>query len=115
MRGMAILLGFHLLGTLLKMWLHIPLPSNVIGLILFTSALFLGWIKLSWVEAEAQFLLDHMMVFFAPFIVGTIVFWPMIKAHALSIVASLVVSSFVVLLVTGWVTRLLGDGKGGAS
>jgi holin-like protein len=112
MRGLAILLGFHLMGMLLKMWLHVPLPPNVIGLILFTCCLFLGWVRLEWVEDAAQLLLRHMMLFFTPFIVGTIVFWPLIAQHGLSIIVSLALSSFAVLLVTGWVTRRFDGGKG---
>lgn len=115
MRGLAILLGYHLLGMLLKLWLAIPLPPNVIGLILFTASLFVGLVRLEWVEQSAQFLLKHMMVFFVPYIVGTIAFWPLLKQYGLSIVISLVTSSLLALVVTGWVTQRIEGRRGGAA
>lgn len=109
MRGLAILLSFHFAGLLIRGWLHIPLPANVIGLILFVVSLFAGWVKLEWVEESAQFLLRHMMLFFAPFIVGTIVFFPVIGGNALGIGLSLIVGTLLVLLVTGKVTAALSE------
>ncbi|RAV12659.1 CidA/LrgA family protein [Paenibacillus contaminans] len=111
MRGIAILLGFHLFGLLLQKGLHIPLPANVLGLILFTAALFLKIVKLEWVEASAQFLLKHMMLFFAPVVVGTMAFMPYIRSSWLAVVLSLVVSAFVGLIVTGGVASLLQRGE----
>ncbi|WP_317617263.1 CidA/LrgA family protein [Paenibacillus elgii] len=55
MRGFAILLGFYLLGTILQLGLKLPLPANVIGLILFTASLFLKWVKVEWVEEAGGF------------------------------------------------------------
>ena len=112
MRGLAVLLSFHFAGLLLRELLHVPLPANVIGLILFIAALFGGWVKLEWVEESAQFLIRHMMLFFAPFVVGTIVFLHVIGSNALGIGLSLIAGTLIVLLVTGKVTAALSK-KGG--
>lgn len=107
MLGFAILLGFNLLGLAVKELAHLPLPANVIGLILFTAALFLKLIKLEWVETTATFLTRHMLLFFIPFVVGTMTFFSYIKAHWLAVIVGLMASTFCVLAVTGWVTRVL--------
>jgi holin-like protein len=107
MLGFAILTGFYLLGSLLHTFLHIPLPANVIGLILFTVSLFLKIIKLEWVEEAGQFLIRHMLVFFIPFVVGTMVFLHYIGQHAILMLVSLFMSTFGVLLITGWSVKLL--------
>lgn len=112
MRGLAILLSFHFAGLLLHNLLHIPLPANVIGLMLFVAALFAGWVKLEWVEESAQFLLRHMMLFFAPFIVGTIVFFRVIGDHALGLGLSLLAGTLLVLLVTGKTTAAFSRKEG---
>lgn len=76
MTGLAILTLFYFFsGIVLRTVLGIPLPANVIGLLLLTLGLFTKTFKLEWVEDAAQFLLKHLMLFFAPFIVGTIVFF----------------------------------------
>lgn len=113
MLGFAILLGFNLLGVFIQMLLDVALPGNVIGLILFIAALFLRIIKLEWVEESAQFLMKHMMLFFAPLIVGVILFFPLLGEQWPSIVISLIVSTCVVLIVSGWVTSLLSPKEGG--
>jgi holin-like protein len=107
MLGIAILFGFNLLGLVVKDLIHLPLPANVIGLILFTASLYTGLIKLEWVEASAQFLTKHMMLFFIPFLVGTMTFFPYIGAHFFSMAVSLFASTFIVLAVTGWITMRL--------
>ena len=107
MKGFAIILGFNLIGLALQGWAHFPIPSGVTGLILLSAALFAGWIKLEWVEQSAQFLIDHLLLFFAPVIVGTLALAAVIGQHWAPIVCSMVGSTFLVMLVTGWTTRLL--------
>ena len=106
MQGFAILLGFHLLGKMLQAGLSLPLPANVVGLILFVACLFLKIIRLEWVERSAQFLLDHLLLFFTPFVVGTIVFLPLLSSQTVSVLLSLIVSSLLTLVLTGWVTQI---------
>ncbi|HEX4124527.1 MAG TPA: CidA/LrgA family protein [Tepidisphaeraceae bacterium] len=107
MRGFAILLAFNFLGVIGHDAGHIPIPAPVMGLILFTICLFLGVVRLEWVEQSAGFLLRHMLLFFAPVIVGVIAFFPELRAQWLAITVSLVVSTIVVMLVTGWTATAL--------
>lgn len=108
MLGFAILLAFNFVGVWLEKRFALPLPGNVIGLVLFTAALFARVVKVEWVEASATWLLRHLLLFFAPIVVGTIAFLPLIGANALPLIVSLVLSTVVSLLVTGWVTTALG-------
>lgn len=105
MRGLAILLAFHFLGLLIQTVASVPIPANVIGLVLFTACLFLKIVKLEWVETSAKFLLRHMLLFFVPFVVGTMVYFPLIRQSLLAIVFGLVLSSLLSLAVTGWLTQ----------
>ncbi len=105
MLGFAILLFFYLLGSLLQTVCDLPLPANVIGLVLFTVALFAKWVKLEWVEDASQFLVRHMLLLFAPIVVGTMAFFHVIGDQAFVILANLFLSTFGVLLVTGWTVK----------
>lgn len=107
MRGFAILLTFNICGVLLQSLFHIPMPGNVIGLILFVIALFTKVIKLEWVEASSQFLLRHMQLFFAPLIVGIVLFVPLFGQYWFSIAVSLIVSTCIVIMVSGWISHKL--------
>lgn len=99
------MLGFNFLGLGLHTWLHVPLPGNVLGMILFTACLFLRIIKLEWVESSAQFLLQHLALFFVPLIVGTMVLLPVIGRNALAIAVGIIGSTLVTMVITGWVTE----------
>ncbi|GFN31945.1 CidA/LrgA family protein [Paenibacillus curdlanolyticus] len=107
MRGLVILLAFNGAGLLLHEWVKVPLPSNVIGMLLLAAGLFLKWIKLEWVEQSASFLTKHMMLFFAPLIAGVTVFAKELGEAWLSVVVSVVVGTVAVMLVTAAVVRLL--------
>jgi holin-like protein len=113
MTGFSIILGFNLLGLALEKGLGIPVPGNVLGLILFTAALFLRIVKLEWVEQSAAFLLKHMMLFFAPYIVGTMAFFSVLQQHGLTIIVSLVGSTLIVMVVTGGIVSWVGRAETG--
>jgi holin-like protein len=110
MKGFAILLGFLFLGQFLQ-YLLIPLPGSVIGLLLLTASLFLGWIKLSWIEEAAQLLLKNMTLFFVPVIVAAMVIFADYSQHLVPIIISLVVGTIAVLLVSGGVVQALLGSK----
>jgi|GEM_PF-1020009 len=107
MRGLVILFVFNGAGLLLHEWAGVPLPSNVIGMLLLAAGLFLKWIKLEWVEESASFFTKHMMLFFAPLIAGVTVFAKELGAAWLSVVLSVVVGTTAVMLVAASVSRLL--------
>ncbi|WP_282935467.1 CidA/LrgA family protein [Paenibacillus sp. RC67] len=107
MLGVTILVGFYFLGYVLHGAAHIPLPANVIGLILFTVCLFLKLVKLEWVEDAGEFLIKHMLLFFIPFVVGTMVFFHYIGVYAVQLLVSLFASTAGVLLVSGWTVKLM--------
>ncbi|WP_240416062.1 CidA/LrgA family protein [Paenibacillus periandrae] len=107
MQGFAILLVFYLVGMFIQKELHVPLPSNVIGLALFTLFLFLGLIKLKWVERAAMFLKRHMLLFFAPIVAGTVSVLPLVRGHVITIFVTFLLSWLAVLLSAGWTVKAL--------
>ncbi|NGZ74614.1 CidA/LrgA family protein [Saccharibacillus alkalitolerans] len=105
MRGFAILLGFSLAGVLLHDALHLPLPGNVTGLLLFLAALFGKIVKLEWVEQSANLLTSHLLLFFIPYVIGAAALIPFLGSNAVSIAVGIVGSTFAVLWVTGTVAK----------
>jgi holin-like protein len=105
MTGIGIIIGFNFLGLLLHSVFNIPLPANVLGLIMLTAALFAKLIKVEWIEESAQFLVRHMMLFFVPVIVSTMTFSAFLGHYWVSILTSLTLSTFVVMGVTGFIAK----------
>ena len=95
MLGLAILLFFNLLGVVAHDYFFVPLPGNVLGLLLLLVALSLRIVKLHWVEDAAGFLLRHMMVLFAPVIVGTLALTDLLAANYVPLIATVVFSTII--------------------
>lgn len=100
-RGLTILLLAQVAGELLSRWLKLPIPGNVLGMALLLLGLGCGWIKLAWVEDASELLLSHLALFFVPAGVGVMVYFDLIASEWLPIVVATVVSTFVVMTVTG--------------
>lgn len=114
MRGFVIIMGFDGLGWLLHSYVHIPLPSHVLGLLLLAAALFARVIKLEWVEESATFLTKHMMLFFVPLLAGVTAFAPMLGDSWLAAIVSLTAGTLLILLSTGLATQLFIARRKGA-
>lgn len=106
-RGLALLLLLQFVGEMISRGLDIPIPGNVIGMGLLLLALQTGIVKTAWIQEAAELLLSHMALFFVPAGVGVMVYFDLIRKEWLAIVVALVVSTFVVMAVTGWVENTL--------
>jgi holin-like protein len=111
-RGFAILLALQFVGEILSRGLVLPIPGNVLGMGLLLLTLWMKIVRVEWVEEAAELLLSHLALFFVPAGVGVMVYFDLIGRQWLPIVVATVVSTFVVMAVTGLVASRL-DRKGG--
>ena len=107
-RQLAILFGCLALGELIITLTHIPLPSSILGMLLLTLLLKLQVIRLEWVRSISDFLVTNIGFFFVPPGVAIMLYFDIIKAQFVPIVAASVVSTVLVLAVTGWVHQIYG-------
>ncbi len=103
---MAIIAAFYLVGELLHA-LFVPLPGSVNGLILLSTCLFTGAVKIEQVEDAAGVLLQNMLLFFAPAIVGILAFIPLLKSSGLSLAIIWFVTMTLVMLSSALAANLL--------
>ena len=80
-RQCAILFGCLALGELIVFLTGFKLPSSIIGMLLLTSLLKLGWIKLEWVKGLSDFLVANLGFFFIPPGVALMLYFDIIKAE----------------------------------
>ncbi len=102
----AILFGCLAIGELIVFLTGIKLPSSIIGMLLLTLLLHLKWIKLEWVKGMTDFLIAHLGFFFVPPGVALMVYFDIIRVQFWPIAIATVVSTILVLCVTGWVHQL---------
>ena len=105
-RQCAILFGSLAAGELLVWLTGIKLPSSIIGMLLLTTLLKIGWIKLEWIRGMADFLVANLGFFFVPPGVALMLYLDLINAQFLPIVLATVISTVLVLIATGWVHQL---------
>lgn len=106
-RQCSILFGCMAVGELIVWLTGVRLPSSIIGMLLLTLLLKLGWIKLEWVKGLTDFLIANLGFFFVPPGVALMLYFDIIQAQLLPIVTATLVSTVIVLVVTGQVHQIV--------
>ncbi len=96
-----------LIGELISYGFNLPVPGNVLGMVILTMALVFGIIKLETVEKAADQLVKNLALFFIPLAVGVMVYRDTLMEYFVPISVSTIISTFLVLIVTGYVTQTL--------
>ncbi len=107
-----IILSVSLVGELLHELLPLPVPASIYGIVGMFIMLYTGLIRVEQVRETSSFLIEIMPVMFVPAAVGIINSWDVLKSHWLSYVTVTLVSTVVVMAVSGLVTQAV-TGKGG--
>lgn len=108
-RGLTLLLLFQLCGEFISRLFALPIPGNVMGMGLLLLGLSAGFIDIKWLEEAAELLLSNMALFFVPAGVGVMVYSDLIAAEWLPICVATIVSTFVVMAVTGKLAERLEE------
>ena len=107
LRQVVIILAILLLGEGIRLATGITIPGTVIGMVLLFIALMTKLIRLDQIEQVSKFLLDHLAFLFVPAGVGLINSLDVIGSSWLPILVIVLVSTVIVIGVTGWTVQLL--------
>jgi putative effector of murein hydrolase LrgA (UPF0299 family) len=122
--ALLILIGCQLIGEVLRMTLHLPIPGPVIGMFLLAALLAARHDKAnhapvpasiggaSPLQRTADALIRHMGLLFVPAGVGVIAQVGLLRTQWLPIVAALIGSTVLSLIVTGLVMHRIGRSAG---
>lgn len=102
-----IIIAFPFLGELLHYFLPLPIPASIYGIVLLFVALELKWVKVKDIRETSSFLIAVMPVMFIPAAVGLIDSWKSIGNSWLEYIIVTVLSTFVVMGVSGWITQFV--------
>ena len=102
-RQLAIIIGCLAVGELIVWLTGVCVPSSILGMLLLTTLLKAGIVRLEWVETTSNFLVKNMGFFFVPPGVALMLYFDIIRAEFLPIVVATVLSTMLVLVTTGWV------------
>ena len=105
LRQFAIILFVSFLGEILHILIPLPVPASVYGLLLMFTALCTGVLKQEQVREVADFLIEIMPVMFIPAAAGLLDAWPVLQAIWIPVILITVVTTVLVMVVTGRVTQ----------
>ena len=100
-REFIIILILYFIGDFISKILNIPIPGNILAMILLFLCLCTGVIKLEKVQDISSFFLDHLAFFFIPAGVGLINSFDSIKSSAIQIIIICIITTIIVMSVTG--------------
>ncbi|MCI9361272.1 MAG: CidA/LrgA family protein [Hungatella sp.] len=104
-RQFGIILLISLVGELLHQWLPLPIPASIYGIILLFLCLEWKVISLASVKEASSFLIEIMPIMFIPAAAGLMDSWMVIKTSWVSYGAITVISTVVVMAVSGRVVQ----------
>lgn len=107
LKQVGIILTLSFIGEILYRVIPLPIPAGIYGIILLFLALECKVIKLDQVKDVSLFLIEIMPVLFIPSAVGLMTAWGIIKDNWLIYITITVVTTLLVMVVSGWVTQLV--------
>ena len=113
LRQFGIILAVTCAGEIMKYFIPLPIPGSIYGLILMFVLLLTKVIKVEHVKETGEFLIEIMPLMFIPAGVGLLTSWSQLQSFLVPLLVITVVSTFVVMIVTGKVTDFLISKKEG--
>ncbi len=100
-RQFFIIIAVTFAGELLAGLIPLPVPAGIYGLLILFAGLMTGLIPYESVKETGKFLVEIMQVMFIPATVGLLKVWGVVKDSLLSYAVILVVTTFLVMAVSG--------------
>ena len=104
-RQFVIILFISFIGEVLKYVLPLPIPASIYGLVLMFILLETKVLKVEAVQDAGKFLIEIMPMMFIPAGVGLLTAWGILKPVCVPIILITVITTVVVMIVTGRVTQ----------
>ncbi|VEI21463.1 Holin-like protein CidA [Serratia plymuthica] len=82
---------------------HLPLPANIVGMLLLLALILLRILPLSWVRAGSRWLLAEMLLFFVPAVVAVVNYAQLLMVEGWKIFLVIAISTMLTLGATGLV------------
>ena len=104
-KQICLILGVCFLAELMEYLIPLPVAASMYGLVLMLAALMTKVIKLKDVEDVSDFLTGNLAILFIPPTVGIMASVEEMKKMLIPLVVISVLSTLLIMSVTGWVTQ----------
>ncbi|MDO4427003.1 MAG: CidA/LrgA family protein [Moraxella sp.] len=99
--GFLVVFGCLFVGEVFIHLTGLPLPPSIIGLLLLFMLLSLKWVSLEKLQAVAKTMLDYLAFMIVPACISIMQYLDVIKRDAVPLVLGTLLSTLLVLIVTG--------------
>ena len=110
-----IILVISFIGEIVHYFIDLPIPASIYGMVLLFILLELKIIHVDEIRETAVFLVAVMPLMFIPAGVGLMEKWGLISDIWLPLIATIIISTVVVMAVTGLVTQFVISKKKGTN
>lgn len=106
-REALIILGIYLLGELLESLFNLPIPGNILGMIILFVLLCTNIVKVDNIINITDFLLDHLAFFFIPAGVGLMTSIGIIQATWIQLLVVCLSTTTITIASTGIIVQTI--------
>ena len=107
MKQFGIILAISFAGEILNYLVPLPIPASIYGMAILFVCLMAGIVKLDDVRETGKFLIEIMPMMFIPAAVGLLTSWNVIQSNLIAYVLITVVSTFLVMVISGHITQVM--------
>lgn len=107
LKQFCIILFISFIGELLHAFLPLPIPANIYGIAILFIALLTKILKVDDIKETGYFLIEIMPLMFVPLGVELIKSWGILRANWLSYLVITVVTTILVMGISGKVTQIV--------
>lgn len=97
--------GLFVFAEHLVVWCHLPLPANLVGMVLMLLLIVCRVVPLKWVREGSRWLLAEMLLFFVPAVVAVVNYTQLLMVDGWRIFLVIGLSTLMVLGATAWVVE----------
>ncbi|OOM82579.1 antiholin-like protein LrgA [Clostridium puniceum] len=106
-REALIILGIYLVGELLSSSIHLPIPGNILGMVILFILLCTKIVKVDNISNVTNFLLDHLAFFFIPAGVGLMASLGIIKSTWWQLLIVCILTTTIIIGITGIIVQAI--------
>ncbi|MGB8455871.1 MAG: CidA/LrgA family protein [Anaerocolumna sp.] len=103
----GIILGITFLGEMIHSVIPLPIPASIYGLVIMLFCLYTKIVKVEKVKQAGGFLIEIMPLMFIPAAVGVLTAWNELKTIWLPILTITVLTTLIVMVVTGRTVQVI--------
>lgn len=107
LRETIIIISIYLIGTFISSRFNVPIPGNILGMLILLFLLCTKVIKLEQIQTISNFLLDHLAFFFIPAGVGLMSSAEIIKDTWIKLIIICIITTIIIIVSTGLIVQFI--------